>query len=93
MGKLKGTVYESKMEKLTRPHWFWDEKTNKVAKGRRAIPILMLVRIDPSDARYKMIDGRRRRDPATLPKHRRDPEAVARWNGKKPKEGKRRKAA
>ena len=94
MGKLKGHVYESKMEKLTLPHWF--RRGQKKAE-RQAIPIKMLVRVDPSLTKYKMIDGKLRRDPATLPAHRRDPEAELRWSGTekvvKPKEGKRRKAA
>jgi hypothetical protein len=96
MGRLKGHVYESKMVKLTKPHFF--KKGQKKAE-RVAIPIKMLVRIDPSDARYKMIEGRLRRDPETLPLHRRDPEAMYRWKAaekgasKPAKEGKKRKAA
>ncbi len=85
MGKLISSLHASKLEKITRPH-YWRQSTNEVGQGRKAIPVLLQVRIDPSDAKYEWIDGKRRRKPQTLPADRRYP-VVA------PKKSKRRKAA
>ena len=68
MGKLIASVHASTMEKLTKPHWF--RRGQKKAE-RQAIPIKLLVRVDPSDAKYEYIDGKKRRKPETLPAHRR----------------------
>lgn len=66
MGKLIHT-YQPGPEIMTKP--YWDPKAKKFA--RRFIPTAVRVSFDASDARYVVVDGRRRRRPETLPAARR----------------------
>jgi hypothetical protein len=47
---------------------------HRVQGKPKLVPTKRLVLIDASDAKYVVIDGRRRRRPETLPPHRRWPD-------------------